>query len=137
MGTKMAPAYANIFMGQIEPKLIALAPTNIAMWKRFIDDIFIIWMGNESDLKKFINRAHPTIKFTHEYSDRELTFLDTTIYKGPDFETTGILDIKTHIKPTNKQQLYTHKLISPKKLQRSHSKRGNQKQTQEKTPLNR
>ena len=40
MGTKMAPAYANIFMGLIEPRLIALAPTNIAMWKRFIDDTF-------------------------------------------------------------------------------------------------
>ena len=31
-----------------------------------------------------------------------------TVYKGPRFQETGILDIKTHIKKTNKQ-LYIHK----------------------------
>ena len=55
-----------------------------------------------------INSPHPTIKFTHECDDNELTFLDMTVYKGPTFTETGILDIKTHIKKTNKQ-LYVHK----------------------------
>ena len=55
-----------------------------------------------------INSIHPTIKFTHESDNNELTFLDMTIYKGPNFKETGLLDIKTHLKKTNKQ-LYFHK----------------------------
>ena len=107
MGTKMVPAYANIFMGSLEPKLIK-ATDKIQMWKRYIHDIFIIWTGSDSQLKEYmskINSIHPTINFTYESSDQELTFLDMTVYKGPLFEQTGILDIKTHIK----KQLYVHK----------------------------
>ena len=111
MGTKMAPAYANLFMGELEPKLIKLNSKAILIWKRFIDDIFIVWTDTESALDTFIeniNKVHHTIKFTHEQSTEELTFLDTTVYKGPKFHETGLLDVKTNIKPTNKQ-LYVHK----------------------------
>ena len=68
MGTKMAPAYANLFMGRLEAQLINQAPEFIYTWKRFIDDIFIIWTGTTEDSEKFmsnINQIHPTIKFTH------------------------------------------------------------------------
>ena len=37
----------------------------------------------------------------------EITFLDLCLYKGERFAKEGILDIKTHIKPTNTQQ-YVH-----------------------------
>ena len=40
MGTKMAPAYANLFMGKLEEKLNELGKPHIMLWKRFIDDIF-------------------------------------------------------------------------------------------------
>ena len=33
MGTKMAPAYANLFMGRLETKLINLASEFIHKWK--------------------------------------------------------------------------------------------------------
>ena len=110
MGNKMGPLYANLFMGTLEPKLQAQAPNHISMWKRYIDDIFIIWTGSNEELGEFrvkINCIHPTIKFTHESADNELTFLDMTVYKGPNFQEMGLLDIKTHIKKTNKQ-LYIH-----------------------------
>ena len=42
-----------------------------------------------------------------EHSDMELTFLDVTVYKGDGFFQTGHLDVKTYIKPTNKQ-LHVH-----------------------------
>ena len=111
MGTKMAPAYANLFMGSLEPTLTRLGHPYITMWKWYIDDIFIIWTGSATQLQTFmskINTVHRTIKFTHEHSDTELTFLDVTVYKGPEFSSTGTLDVKTHIKPTNKQ-LYIHR----------------------------
>ena len=50
MGTKMAPAYANLFMGRLETQLINLAPEFIHIWERFIDDIFIIWTRTTDDL---------------------------------------------------------------------------------------
>ena len=86
MGTKMAPSYANIFMAELEERLLANYPIQPFLWKRYIDDILCIWPGPPSELKKFIeylNKAHPTIKFTFECSTQSVDFLDLTIYKGP------------------------------------------------------
>jgi hypothetical protein len=46
---------------------------------------------------------HRTLKFTHELSETELTFLDVTLYKSERFNQNYILDIRTRIKPTNKR----------------------------------
>ena len=44
MGTKLAPAYANVFMGEVEKRWQSLAPLGkLVVWYRFIDDIFLIW----------------------------------------------------------------------------------------------
>ena len=110
MGTKMAPAYANLFMGKLEEKLNELGKPHIMLWKRFIDDIFVIWTGSASEFTTYINtinQLHHTIKFTYELSETELTFLDITLYKGDRFDRNQILDVRTHIKPTNKQ-LHIH-----------------------------
>jgi len=53
------------------------------------------------------NSFHPTIKFTAEISDKEITFLDTVVHKGERFQKDAILDVKTHYKPTETFQ-YTH-----------------------------
>ena len=61
MGTKLAPSYANIFMGELEQKLIDSSPKEPFFWKRFIDDIFMIWTHGEEELHKFLeylNTAH-------------------------------------------------------------------------------
>ena len=43
MGTKMAIAFANIFMSAIETEIINKSPHKPLVWKRFIDDIFSLW----------------------------------------------------------------------------------------------
>ena len=43
MGTKVAPAYANTFMGWFEDTHVYTYPQQPLLWKRFIDDIFVIW----------------------------------------------------------------------------------------------
>lgn len=83
MGTKMACPYANIFMAMIETKLTSTITNHLALWKRFIDDIFFIWLGSQESLQDFMrtaNTLHPTIKFTFESSDSQVHFLDTTVY---------------------------------------------------------
>ena len=75
MGSKLAPAYANTFMGKLEQNILSNAPLKPTYYRRFIDDIFIIWQHSERDLQNFIthmNRANRSIQFTHEKSQRTL-----------------------------------------------------------------
>ena len=61
MGTKMAPVYANLFMGKVEEQLIELGKPHIKLWRRFIDDIFVIWTGSKSEFVTYmtiINQIH-------------------------------------------------------------------------------
>ena len=110
MGTKMAVAFANIFMANIETQILGNSVTKPTIWKRYIDDIFSLWDVNKPDIDKFLEQAnshHPTIKFTAEISNTEITFLDTVVYKVKRCREHSILDIKTHFKPTETFQ-YTH-----------------------------
>ena len=110
MGTKMAVAFANIFMADIETKMISQSKTKPIEWKRFIDDIFSLWDSDKKEIDLFIEQAnnlHPIIKFTIEIPDNETTFLDTIIFKGERFRNESILDIRTQYMPTETFQ-YTH-----------------------------
>ena len=110
MGTKMAVAFANIFMAYIETEILSKSVIKPLIWKRYIDDIFSLWDVSKQDIDKFITQAnshHPTIKFTAEISNTEATFLDTVVYKGKRFQNQSTLDVKTHFKPTETFQ-YTH-----------------------------
>ena len=82
MDTRMAPAYANLFMGDLEEKLLAQVPPKPYLWWRYIDDIFMVWIHGEDKLEDFINHInslHSTIKFTHEFSKSHISFLDVTV----------------------------------------------------------
>ena len=110
MGTKMAPVYANIFMGTLESRILSETNPSSIHWKRYIGDIFLVWTDTKESLEQFIksiNALHPRINFTAEFSTDEITFLDLSLYKWERFTKEGILDIRTHIKPTNTQQ-YVH-----------------------------
>ena len=55
---------------------------HVALYVRYIDDIFFVWKGSERELKEFleiINTIHPTIKFDYSYSREKIDFLDTTV----------------------------------------------------------
>ena len=86
MGTRLAPVFANIFMAMIDKMIQAIDEFSkfLAFYRRFIDDIFIIWTGSEEEFLAFmkkINTLHATIKFTCSYDikNRSTTFLDTTV----------------------------------------------------------
>ena len=105
MGTRMAPSYANLFMGNFEQLAIENAPLKPFVWWRYIDDIFMIWTEGEDNLKtfiKYINSIHPAIKFTHEYSNssnQSLPFLDVQVHLNNNQIQTDL-----HTKPTDKYQ---------------------------------
>ena len=107
MGTHPAPPFADIFMARnIDIKITEIATEciefTLAFLKRFLDDIFMIFLGSTKNLHKFFNRInqiHPSIKFTMNHTEnifeakedkcsceprKSLQFLDTscTIEKG-------------------------------------------------------
>ncbi|XP_033116641.1 uncharacterized protein LOC117116665, partial [Anneissia japonica] len=67
MGTKMAPCYANIFMAELEDRLLANSNPKPSYYCRYIDDIFFIWehgIDKLNEFERFANNFHPRIKFT-------------------------------------------------------------------------
>ena len=50
--------------------------------------------------RQIANSFHPSIIFTAEISETEITFLVTKVYKGERFHKESVLDVKTHYKPT-------------------------------------
>ena len=100
MGTRTAPPYANLFMGKEERTIILTFLHLIYFWKRFIDDIFFIFLGSHSQLKSlmtFMNTISPTIKYTFTYSKQTVTFLDVKIYLSKNRK----LKTKLYRKPTD------------------------------------
>ena len=110
MGTKMAVSFANIFMATVETEIISRSHFKPLTLKRYIDDVFSLWNINKEEINSFIelaNSYHLTINFMAEISDREITFLDTWVYKGKRFKKKSIPDVRTHFKPTETFQ-YTN-----------------------------
>ena len=69
-------------------------------WKRYIDDIFSLWNVDKKEMEEFVvlaNSHHPTIKFTAEISDKEISFLDTTVFKDERFNNSKQSLISAHI----------------------------------------
>ena len=119
MGTKLAPSYANIFMGDLEQKLLQSAEKEPFFWVRFIDDVFCIWTHGQESLEKFhehLNSQHPTIKFTKEQSTEKIVFLDTWVKKPPN---SNSLEVELYTKPTD-----THNYLHFSSFHPGHTKRG-------------
>ena len=106
MGTPCAPNFANIFMCDLETRLLRDAPGPVPhIWWRYIDDIFIIWTHSAQEFETFltyINGFHQSIKFTAEVSDTSVNFLDVQVVRSTHGVTTQVFS-----KPTD-AHLYLH-----------------------------
>jgi hypothetical protein len=77
-------------MRKLEKEILQNCPQHLKQfihtWKRFIDDILIIWTGNEeqfSEFFDFLNSYHPTMKFDpaqHNSEENSCEFLDMKIF---------------------------------------------------------
>ena len=71
MGTKMAPAYAIIFMESVENSFLSSFPLKSTVYYRYIDDIFMIWAHGVDKFRFSLFNAsntHPNITFTYRVS---------------------------------------------------------------------
>ncbi|XP_041417084.1 uncharacterized protein LOC108715416 [Xenopus laevis] len=106
MGANMAPAYANIFMHRIEHEHILHNPKfkeHIALWKRYVDDMFLIWTGSPEILTEFftyLNTIHDTIKFTTCIGPNSVNYLDVQVTSSD-----GSLTTDLYKKPTDRNNM--------------------------------
>ena len=105
IGTKFAPTYACIFMDKIESDFLKTQKAKPLVWYRYIDDVFFIWTHGEQKLNSFLeelNNYHLNIKFTHESSKGNISFLDLSVSLSENKLYTDL-----YIKPTDRHQ-YLH-----------------------------
>jgi hypothetical protein len=103
MGTNAAVELANLFGDRFidnNPSVLEALRVNSVLYKRFIDDLLVIWTGGLAALNDFhalMNAIDPKIKFTMASSNKSIPFLDLLIsIKG------NRIDITTYQKSMNK-----------------------------------
>ena len=124
MGTKFAPTYATLVLAYLEEKLFVQTEMKYGKefaryikdnWKGFLDDCFILWTKGEDNLKTFhsvLNELHSDLKFTMEYSNERLPFLDVLLIKSNNRITTDIFFKETD----SKQYLIFYSFLAKTKL---------------------
>jgi len=55
IGTILAPAYANIFMGKLEKDFLSQVTLKPLYYKRYIDDLIVLWEHTEDELRYHSN----------------------------------------------------------------------------------
>ena len=85
MGNPLAPQLAIIYMDSVE-KIIHHKTNSVLKWKRYIDDVFVIWPSEWTidNVLEVANSVCPKIKFTSEVASSEgcLPFLDCEVIKS-------------------------------------------------------
>ena len=117
MGKKYAPAFANIFMADWEHNMLRGATLQPLCYKRFLDDIFLIWTHGEQHLTTFITYANsidPSFQLEKEVDPHGVAYLDTYVYKGPCHQRTGHLDVRLYTKPTSSLEHLDSQSYHPK-----------------------
>ena len=116
MGSPLSPIITNIFMEHFEKQALESAPHPPSLWKRFVDDTFVILeTAYKEEFFYHINSLDSHIKFTVENTrdDGSIPFLDTLIKPKND----GSLQTKVYRKPTHTNQYLkwdSHHAISNK-----------------------
>ena len=121
MGCKFAHELANLYMDRFE-RCHILNDENtfrgsIVLYKRFLDDIFIIWKGTEEDLTAFgnyINTVYTSIKFEIKFDKKAINFLDVLVKKQG-----GVIHTDVYRKPTDVNSYFSGDSYHPLHLKKN------------------
>lgn len=112
MGSPLGPVIANIFMVELEKRLIPTMGDKISLWFRYVDDTFtFIKKGEVDNVIEILNGFHESIKFTFETeTDNCLSFLDVKVMKNSD----GSFETDIHRKKTDTNVYLNWNSFAPK-----------------------
>ncbi|XP_029921600.1 altered inheritance of mitochondria protein 3-like [Myripristis murdjan] len=122
LGTTTPGAHADL--AEPPPWALAWSPPPY----QYLDDIWGTWEHQLEEFKEFIqllNSHHPSITVKYEISDKQIDFLDTTTYKGPDFPSTATLDTKKKNSSLNRTSTEAQMIAQPDPLGRKPLKGNN------------
>ena len=103
MGSPLSPIVANIFIEDFETKALETAPHPPTLWKRFVDDTFVVTKAAyKEEFFQHINSIDKNIQFTAENTraDGAMPFLYTLAISQND----GSLLTTVYRKPTHTDQ---------------------------------
>ena len=117
MGKKFAPAYANLYMCMWEETAFQKCPNKPLLYLRYLDDIFGVWGNSREEFEVFLNilnTHHPAISITHNIQEKEIEFLDTTVFFTPQPPGHKTLGTKVYFKETDRHALLHKSSYHPK-----------------------
>ncbi|XP_041419176.1 uncharacterized protein LOC121393785 isoform X1 [Xenopus laevis] len=118
MGAAMAPAYANLFMHQYEQcHIIPWFAENFFLFKRYIDDMLIIWRGSQDEFIEMVNELNALdspVRFTYTIHPNTIQFLDIELRLH-----NNQLDFTLFRKPTDKNTLLHYDSCHPPSMKKS------------------
>ena len=98
MGTKMAVTFTNIFIAEIKTGIIKESTSKPL-------SVISLWNTTREEITQFTEQTVTTpqldlwLKYQKQI-EKETTFLETTIYKDKRFNRESMLDVRTHLTPT-------------------------------------
>jgi hypothetical protein len=97
---------AHLYLEERLAPVFALFAADLLMHVRYIDDGFLIWTGSRQRLDTLIAALRAidpvNLQFTFEISDHKAIFLDSYIFKGPGWLSSGVLDYECYQKIVNR-----------------------------------
>ena len=120
MGTRMGPSYACLYMGYVEERFHGQYDGSKPSWyKRYIDDICGATTMPREQLENYIKdigEFNGAIDFTHEVSEKGLSFLDVDMRIDGDKKR---IDTSVHYKPTDSHSYLRYESNHPTKCKES------------------
>ncbi|XP_040196440.1 uncharacterized protein LOC120929221 [Rana temporaria] len=123
MGTSCAPSYATLYLGGWERAIFsddsaAIYLRHILLWRRYIDDVLVVWTGGADLLAKFMEYLsinNYNLKFTIQSDTKSIPFLDLKISVNDD----GTLSTNLYRKETAGNTILHYSSSHPRSLVRS------------------
>ncbi len=127
MGLQLSPIPANLYVEELEHKVLCTALMIPMLYLRYVYDTFVVWdktRGEQADFLLLMNSQHLDIVLMEELeTDCSLAFLDVTV-KRPLFDSVSEqilepLEISVHRKPTHTDRYLQFRSSHPPSLKRN------------------
>ena len=104
-------------MAKWEQEALSKCPKQPQFYSWYLDDIFKILSHSKEDFNNFfqiLNSHLPNITLKSCIAEKCIEFLDVIFFKGPQFNSKGILDTNVYFKPTDTHELLHKSSYHPK-----------------------